>query len=376
MSTSKSLGPQISVLMSVFNGSTYLRESIESILNQTYTDFEFIIINDCSTDNTEKIIEEYSHIDKRIVPLKNQENIGLTKSLNKGLIKARGKYIARQDDDDIALPERLEKESIFLENHKEYILVSCEIEQINTQGKSISISNRSCNSTLIAWHLLFHNHVAGHSQVMFRRKPVINTGGYCDTYRYSQDYRLWCQLIQVGKIAILPEVLQQCRSHESSISSRQRFAQEKYVLYQIQYNLKTLLGKSISLKEAQDIRIFWNGLYWINHENHSPFYFYKNQLNIEHINSLFKEAQKTFLHKLIQEDDCDITISLQTRISIGKIMLKWIKFPLNKRCGLMLKYRISIYACDWCPLWEIYISWLICILKSIKSFFMVKSNPF
>ena len=112
--------PLVSVLMAVYNGEKYLLEAIESILNQTYTNFEFLIINDGSTDSTEEIILSYS--DQRIRYIKNEQNLKLIASLNKGLDLAKGKYIARMDADDISLPDRLEKQVNFLERNSTKLL--------------------------------------------------------------------------------------------------------------------------------------------------------------------------------------------------------------------------------------------------------------
>src|SRR3989344_5781814 len=121
---------KISVLMPAYNARKYIGEAIESILNQTFKDFEFIIINDCSTDKTKKIIEEYANKDARIKLINNATNLGLTKSLNIGLKEARGEYVARLDADDVALPERLEKQYEFMEKNKETTLVGAWAEII------------------------------------------------------------------------------------------------------------------------------------------------------------------------------------------------------------------------------------------------------
>ena len=113
--------PMVTVLMAVYNGEKFLKEAMESILTQTFTDFEFLIINDGSTDNSVKIIEEFN--DPRIRLIHNEKNLKLIASLNKGISLAKGKYIARMDCDDISMPYRLEKEVDFLENSLEYGLV-------------------------------------------------------------------------------------------------------------------------------------------------------------------------------------------------------------------------------------------------------------
>ena len=125
--------PKVTVLMSVYNGEKYLQEAIDSILEQTFKDFEFLIINDGSTDKTGEILESYH--DLRIKIINNEKNIGLTKSLNKGLKLARGEYIARQDADDISMPERLEKEVEFLETHQDYAVVGAFAKIINKNSE-------------------------------------------------------------------------------------------------------------------------------------------------------------------------------------------------------------------------------------------------
>ena len=121
--------PKVAVLMSVYNGEKYLREAINSILSQTFNDFEFLIINDGSTDGTADILKSYT--DSRIKIINNEKNIGLTKSLNKGLKIAKGEYIARQDADDISMPERLKEEVAFLEIHKDYAVVGTFVKILN-----------------------------------------------------------------------------------------------------------------------------------------------------------------------------------------------------------------------------------------------------
>ncbi|HEY9660554.1 MAG TPA: glycosyltransferase, partial [Allocoleopsis sp.] len=129
--------PQISVLMAVYNGSRYVAEAIESILNQTFTDFEFLIIEDGSTDNTVQILQDYANRDPRIKLIQNEQNIGLTKSLNKGLKLAQGKYIARQDADDVSLPHRFEQQIAVFAQNPAAVLVSCSLELIDATGKTV-----------------------------------------------------------------------------------------------------------------------------------------------------------------------------------------------------------------------------------------------
>ena len=330
--------PEVSVIMSVYNGIPYLQESIDSILNQSFTGFEFIIIDDCSTDNSWDILSKYAEEDERIKLYKNEVNIGLTKSLNRGLRLAKGEYIARQDADDISLSTRFEKQVSFLQEHSEIVLSSCDIEFINAEGQTIDKCQRHCEPDLIAWYLLFYNRLGGHSQVMFRRSPVLNIGGYCETYRYSQDYELWCRIAKIGQIAILPEVLLQQRFHNQKISVLKSTDQENYVLEQIKTNIQSLIGEEISLEEAKELRGFWLGHWWPR--------FFPNSNKVEKIHSIIKQTQLNF----VQQNGYDSSLTRQLHIRIGKQFLYWIRTPLSQRQNLRGKLIISVYALNWCPL--------------------------
>lgn len=249
--------PKVSVLTSVYNGLPYLRESIDSILKQTYTDFEFIIIDDCSTDESWKVLTEYAEKDKRIRLFKNEENLGLTKSLNKGLKLAQGKYIARQDADDISLPERFEKEFVILEEDPDIILVSCIIESMDSQGQHQHLLKRDCESELIPWCLLFYNYIGGHSQVLFRREQVLELGGYDEQYRYAQDYELWTRLSEIGKLFILPEVLLKYRVHSETISAKGQSKQEESSLIISRNKINNLTKKDLTMTEILNLKSFW-----------------------------------------------------------------------------------------------------------------------
>lgn len=327
--------PKISVVMSVYNGSLYLRESIESILNQTFTDFEFIIINDCSTDNTWEILTEYAEKDQRIKLFNNQENIGLTKSLNKGLNLSQGEYIARQDADDLSLPQRFEKQVAVLNEHPEVALASCDIEIIDSQGNFIEKFQRACEPDLVEWYLLFYNRLAGHSQVMFRRELVITLEGYCESYRYSQDYELWCRIVKVGKIFISPEVLLQQRRHEASLSKAKAQEQNGYAYAQVRQNISQLIGKEISLEEAKFLMSFW--------VTFSP------SRKVGMIHSRMKEIKKAFIQQKISENVSNEDLSRKLDNLIENKLISWID-NLNISSKLMAKILVSFYGLKWHPL--------------------------
>ncbi|MBZ2167692.1 glycosyltransferase family 2 protein [Marinobacter sp. F4216] len=208
--------PLVSVVMSVYNGEEFLRYSIESIINQSFEDFEFIIVNDGSSDRSGEIIESYR--DSRILYIKNESNKGLIESLNKGIGFSRGKYIARQDADDIALKNRLQKQVGYLENNADVWVLGCGLEMIDGEGKFISnwIHPTGCN--VVRWNLLFNNCVA-HSSSVFRRDVVEKIGVYDKQYRYAEDYELWSRVSRSHQVENLPEPLQKYRLHPDAVSS-------------------------------------------------------------------------------------------------------------------------------------------------------------
>ena len=148
-----SITPKVSIIMSVYNGEKYLQEAIESILNQSYSGFEFIIVNDGSTDYTEEILNEYT--DSRIVRINNQENIGLARSLNRAIETAHGELIARMDADDISAPDRFEKQVAYLDAELEVSVLGTYMKQIDADGNNLGILNVPCNHNLIKWKMLF-----------------------------------------------------------------------------------------------------------------------------------------------------------------------------------------------------------------------------
>ncbi|MEA3513762.1 MAG: glycosyltransferase [Campylobacterota bacterium] len=231
--------PIVSVIMSVYNDEKYVSFAIESILNQTYKSLEFIIIDDGSTDNSLDIINQYSKQDNRIIVI-NQNNIGLTKSLNKGIKKAKGRYIARMDSDDISNPQRLEKQIKFLENNLEYGLVGTNAEKIDTNGKHIEFNTTKYSNEEIKKILSTRNCFA-HGSVMLNKELLGDALYYDEEFKYAQDYRLWVKIAKYFKIANLEESLYKLRLHENSISKEKIEQQSIYagiVAYEFENNVK------------------------------------------------------------------------------------------------------------------------------------------
>jgi glycosyltransferase involved in cell wall biosynthesis len=248
---------EVSVLMSVHNGERYLSESVESILNQTFADYEFLIIDDGSTDETWNILADYGKQDRRIVLVRNEHNIGLTKSLNKGLNLARGKYVARQDADDVSLPNRVEVEHEFLEEHDAAQLVGSNLEIIDHNGRRQGALNRACSPDRVAWWMLFYNYVGGHSSVLFRRAAALDVGGYDPSIRYAQDYDLWLRLLRLGDLAILPDVLLRWRLHDGNVSVLVKEKQWRSAIKSAQRAIGALLGAEPSSAEMSALVRFW-----------------------------------------------------------------------------------------------------------------------
>ncbi len=207
--------PAVSVLLSVHNGARYLRPAIDSILGQTWTDFEFLIIDDASTDATPELLDTYT--DERIRILRNAENRGLTASLNRGLLAARAPLLARMDADDVAYPQRLERQLAYFERHPETILLGAACRNVDGDGRRIRINRLpETDAELRIWQLFRNSFV--HPLVMMKT-DLARREGFNEQLYAAQDYDLWVRLSAHGPIANLPEPLLDYRVHGGSISA-------------------------------------------------------------------------------------------------------------------------------------------------------------
>lgn len=220
--------PRLSVLMSVYKEPIeWLKQSVDSILQQTFKDFEFIIVCDNpSYTNGIDLLKSYSDKDKRIVLLFNGTNIGLTKSLNRGLAIARGDYIARMDADDVSLSGRLEQQVQFLHTHPEISVVHSYIQYFGDDINENKVRRSPLCSEKIIDTLMYSNCI-NHPAVMFRKADLLNNQiKYDEIYRRSQDYALWLQMALKGlKFATIPKVLFQYRLSGSQITYSHRAEQ-------------------------------------------------------------------------------------------------------------------------------------------------------
>ena len=222
----KENSPLVSVVMSVYNGERFLKESIESLLNQTYKNIEIILINDGSTDRSREIVSSFQ--DKRIIFIDRNYNLGLTKSLNEGLKHVRGDYIARLDVGDIALPSRIAEQVQFLEQHPEVGILGTGIE-LFYNNHLIKTYLYPSEDDAIRDKLLHFVNPLPHSTLMMRRTILEQLNGYCERFVRSQDYDLLLRALDMTRLASLPKVLVRWRFAPSSLS----YESSKQLMYGI-----------------------------------------------------------------------------------------------------------------------------------------------
>jgi len=210
--------PLVSVVMPVYNGERFLRDAIESILNQTYKNFEFIIVDDGSTDNSLKIIKEYQKKDKRIRLIENKKNLGQAKSLNKGLSLAKGKYYAKIDSDDIACKTRIEKEVDFLERNNNYVVVGSNLEIIDENNNTIGYRFYHQEDREIRKLIIIKSPFA-HPSVMIKLSALKKIY-YDESFLYCEDYDLWFKLLKYGKGKNLSHFLLKYRVSKNQVKSK------------------------------------------------------------------------------------------------------------------------------------------------------------
>jgi glycosyltransferase involved in cell wall biosynthesis len=307
--------PKVTVLMAVYNGDRYLRETIESILAQTFQDFEFLIINDGSRDATREMILSYD--DPRIRLVDNDYNLGLTPSLNKGLKLAAGEFIARQDADDISEPERLAKQVAFLETHSEVALLGTWYKEIDAQGNLIGNGKLPCDCTQIRWDILFYCPFV-HSAVMLRKSTVLEQIGFYDeAFIYAQDYDFWSRIARSLPVANLSEYLMKLRINPSSMTATYGSIIHHETLQILIANMKHLLGEEKTKVKSNEVQFRTMTLLMIACEN---------ELNLQVVNRSIEQIldlQTAFCQQYkISWTDCrNHRAEVCTRISYQLIKL-------------------------------------------------------
>lgn len=257
---------KISVIMSVYNGEEYLAEAIDSVLGQSFTDFELIIINDCSTDSTGEILKQYASLDARVRVHTNEVNLRLPSSLNKAISLAQGKYIARMDADDICLPDRLEKQYAFMESYPEVVISSCRFMTLKngviaSGGCGGKADFESIKALLLVTNPILHPGIIA-------KADVIRELGYDKSFTCTEDMELWSRFVMANhKIEIQPEYLMIYRLHDKQITETTRERQRGEVLaIQKRYYAELLDGMS------EDFEKFYiNGIYFCDNADIGKF---------------------------------------------------------------------------------------------------------
>jgi glycosyltransferase involved in cell wall biosynthesis len=231
--------------MPVLNSEKYIKESVNSILDQNFTDFEFIIIDDASTDRSMNILD--SIIDKRIIKIRNNVHVGNFRCRNQGLKIAKGKYICVMDSDDISHSERLKRQYDFMESNSEFVAAGTFVERFNAESSSIWKFNTK-NEQLKIW--LLHDSVYCHPSLIFRKEVCsIHNIKYNESYYYAGDYDLMVNLSRIGVITNMDDVLLKYRIHPSQITSSKRSEQINFADY-IRLKQLALLKIRPSLEET------------------------------------------------------------------------------------------------------------------------------
>lgn len=230
--------PLVSVILPVYNGENHLTECIESILNQTYQNFEFIIVDDASTDTTPEILNKYSDKDRRILIFTHQKNQKQTAAANTAIKNAKGPFLARMDADDVALSIRLEKQVQFMLDNPNVGLVGSWVDIIDDNGEIIKIWKTLSTNGILDWNLLFGTSFA-HSSAMMRTEIVKQVGNYQSPE--AEDYDLWSRISYVSNVANIQEVLQQKRVWHGQLALKVPAETRDCVIEIMQKNINALL---------------------------------------------------------------------------------------------------------------------------------------
>ena len=237
--------PKISVVMAVHNGERYLPAVIESVLSQSFQHFEFIILDDASTDKTAEILVRFASMSSKISLLHNSENQGLTRSLNIALREAMGNYIARIDADDLCHADRLTRQFKFMEGHQEVLISGSGYRIIDANGRSKGSVETGLSNLQVSW-LLGFTPPTFHPTFFFRRLLPDGTQVlYDEEYTTAQDYELWSRLSRKGKTAVIQDVTIDYRRHDQGISVKRKSEQALFAWRIAQRNLRNRLPDSL-----------------------------------------------------------------------------------------------------------------------------------
>jgi glycosyltransferase involved in cell wall biosynthesis len=312
--------------MAVYNGQKYLKEAIDSVLRQSFPDFEFIIVDDCSSDNTQLIIKSYD--DKRIILIRNKVNKGQTPSLNIAVSKSRGAYLARMDADDIYIPNKLEVQFKFMQENKNISVCGTMSNCIDEYGNIYSNRSFPTNPTDIYFRMFYHSPI-NHVSVIMRTSDIKKVGSYDESYPICADFALWSKLIRHNYIiANIPLMLTKFRVHTRSLTVENKLGKSSEETAQIIYNnISTLLKMDISKSSCRNIVLMlWPA------ENIHIIELIKAYLNLVDI------AKKVYLNKIPYK------ISFSIKILLLKSLVKrGLYNKSNKNFKLFLKDLANIF---------------------------------
>jgi glycosyltransferase involved in cell wall biosynthesis len=239
--------PRVSVLMPIYNAERYLASSLDSILGQTFTDFELLAIYEPSQDQTREILRRYT--DPRLHIIVNQTRLGVSKTLAKGLSLANGELIARMDADDIAFADRFQIQVNYLDQHPDIGLLGSAFQVINHAGKVLGTQRVPIDPVSICWRLLFGNCIA-HPMVMFRKQVALELGGYDIQLVAGEDYDFWVRFAAHSKIAQTSQVLGQWRDHAANLSTTEPIKSKEQYIWTVIKSIRLQTGLEIDFETA------------------------------------------------------------------------------------------------------------------------------
>lgn len=325
--------PRISILMPVYNNGDYVAEAIESMLGQTFSDFELIVLDDCSTDHSQLVIESFK--DKRIVYHRNEKNIGLANNLNVGLDLARGEFIARMDGDDISLPERLQTQLDFLDKHPDIDLCSCGLEKF---GKETGTWIRESDPEQVKITMMFYSPVL-HASSVWRRTSFEKHGlRYRQEAFPAEDYDLWARAVFHCKLVNIPDVLYRYRIHGIQVTKTDDRVEVRDRQIRLEY-----LKKALPELKENDVKDFVEFFHNKNSEPQNFVNIYKNIIAANNKNGFFdahllnKRFERIFFsmcqHETI-ESKKNCSLFGKSGVKLG---IKYYLFTMKKYIILLLK---------------------------------------
>jgi glycosyltransferase involved in cell wall biosynthesis len=249
--------PRVSVVMSVYNGLPLVREAVQSIQSQTFEDFEFIIVNDGSTDGTLAYLKSVEAMDSRVRIL-DQANTGLTRALIRGVAEARSSLIARMDADDLSAPDRLRKQVAVLDEMPDLCAATCGIEYVTEQLERVIVNDGRHDMDAIPMLNTLFNSIGGHGHMMFRKSAYELAGGYDPDFRYAQDYDLWTRMLCYGRLGVARGILYRFRLGDNSISKKFSGQQMESAALVANREFQKLTGTFLDKRDSLVILQLWS----------------------------------------------------------------------------------------------------------------------